>query len=165
MLKCVSRYAENLKLLFEDTIHDEHYWYYHGSYVDEYKPKEGTWSYHEFVSIDKKNNIIGYFRYTIDRESHYAYGLLALSFKKDKSITFANDLKVLLKDIFEKYKYDKLDFGVRTGNPIEKYYDKLCIKYGGRIVGVKKRNGKLPNGQSYDYKMYEILQEEYNKNK
>ena len=47
------------------------------------------------------------------------------------------------------------------GNPIEKSYDKMINKYGGRIVGIYKEDVKLIDGEYYDKKLYEILASEY----
>ena len=69
----------------------------------------------------------------------------------------------MLIDIFEKYNFRKLSFYVVVGNPIEKSYDKMCERYGGRIVGVKRKNTRLIDGKYYDEKLYEILKEDYMK--
>ena len=47
------------------------------------------------------------------------------------------------------------------GNPIEKSYDKMVKKYGGRIIGTYKEDVKLIDGEYYDKKLYEILSSEY----
>ena len=51
------------------------------------------------------------------------------------------------------------------GNPIERTYDKLCQKYGGRIIGIEKEETKLQDNKYYDVKRYEILRSEYVANK
>ena len=66
-----------------------------------------------------------------------------------------------LKDIFEKFHFRKLIFSVVIGNPIEKTYDRMIQKYGGRIVGIQRQQVKLIDGQFYDVKMYEILSDDY----
>lgn len=54
-----------------------------------------------------------------------------------------------------------MNFIVVVGNPIEKSYDKMIKKYGGRIVGTYKEDVKLIDGEYYDKKLYEILASEY----
>jgi hypothetical protein len=56
-------------------------------------------------------------------------------------------------------------FGVIVGNPIEKTYDKLIEKYGGKICGYAKEDIKLFDGKLYDLKNYEIMREDYIKAK
>ena len=43
-----------------------------------------------------------------------------------------------MKDIFERFGFRKLVFSVAVGNPIEKSYDKMMERYGGRVVGIFK---------------------------
>ena len=83
-----------------------------------------------------------------------------INFSNNK-ITFGKDLMKALKDIFEVYKFQKINFSVIIGNPIEKSYDRMIMKYGGRIVGVYKNDVKLIDGLYYDRKIYEILASEY----
>jgi hypothetical protein len=63
--------------------------------------------------------------------------------------------------MFEKYRFNKLNFTVVRGNPIEKTYDKLIKRYNGRIVGIKEQETKLIDGKLYDMKEYEILASHY----
>ncbi len=88
------------------------------------------------------------------------YGLGVINFS-DNKIVFGMDLGQALNDIFEKYKFRKLKFSVFIGNPIEKSYDKMIEKYGGRIVGYYKEETRLIDGEYYDEKLYEITREEY----
>ena len=59
----------------------------------------------------------------------------------------------------------KLNFSVVVGNPIEKSYDKLIKRYGGRIVGTREKETTLVDGNLYDVKMYELFREDYLKSK
>jgi hypothetical protein len=49
------------------------------------------------------------------------------------------------------------------GNPIEETYDRLCAKYGGRILCIQKDETKLEDNKYYDVKLYEIMREDYMK--
>ena len=55
----------------------------------------------------------------------------------------------------------RIEFNVVCGNPIEKSYDRMVKRFGGRIVGTRKRVAKLLDNQIYDDKIYEILREDY----
>lgn len=89
-----------------------------------------------------------------------AWSLGVINFS-DNKIIFGMDLGQTLMDIFEKFKFRKLRFSVIVGNPIEKSYDKMVSKYGGRIVGTYYKEQKLIDGEIYDQKLYEILREDY----
>lgn len=71
------------------------------------------------------------------------------------------DVGQVLRDIFEKFKFNKLTFSVVIGNPIEKSYDKMISKYDGRIVGIYEKETKLIDGEYYDVKLYEITRKSY----
>ncbi|PTY93121.1 hypothetical protein B5V90_03045 [Heyndrickxia sporothermodurans] len=67
----------------------------------------------------------------------------------------------LFKDIFMKFHFRKLKFGVTIGNPAEKFYDKYLDKIGGRVVGIYKEEDILMDGNLYDFKAYEILDKDF----
>lgn len=66
---------------------------------------------------------------------------------------------------FDKFKFRKLTFSVIVGNPIEKSYDKMINKYGGRVVSIYSDETKLIDGEYYDVKLYEITRNNYLKTK
>jgi hypothetical protein len=74
---------------------------------------------------------------------------------------FGKDLLQVIKDIFERFNFHKLSFGMVVGNPIEKTYDRIVEKYGGRITCIEKEETKLDDNKYYDVKRYEILREDY----
>ncbi|TVX86108.1 hypothetical protein FPZ44_23735 [Paenibacillus agilis] len=77
-------------------------------------------------------------------------------------MVFVKDLQKFLSDIFERFGFNKLSYSVVIGNPIEKSYDRMTHKYGGRIVGVNRNEVLLSDGTLNDLKLYEILKEDYN---
>lgn len=87
-------------------------------------------------------------------------GLNIINFTDNKA-TFGMDAGQALRDIFEKFHFRKLVFVVVIGNPIEKTYDRMIARYGGRIIGIQSQQVKLIDGQFYDVKMYEILLDDY----
>jgi len=163
LLDIAQKYEDQLKLLFANITFDERFMFLSGaSYRDVYRVSDSTWGQHEFVSI-YKNEIIGYFKYTINRDSYYANNLQIVNFTCKPNIIFSKDLKQCLTNIFEKYKFRKLSYCCFIGNPIEKSYDKMTIKHGGRIVGIEKEASRLLDGNFYDCKLYEILKKDYKK--
>ncbi|MCI9098071.1 MAG: hypothetical protein HFI95_18260 [Lachnospiraceae bacterium] len=69
----------------------------------------------------------------------------------------------MIKDIFEKHRFRKIDFYVVIGNPVKYQYDRMVEIYGGRAVGFRKEHVMLMDGKLYDQKLYEILREDYMK--
>lgn len=160
MLDNAQKYRDVLRLKVADTIYDLKYMFYHEGWSDEYNPSDNNWNQHEFVSLSPDNEVIGYIKYNISRNDYSVSGISAINFGNDK-ITFGRDLVQVIDEIFTKYHFRKLSFSVYVGNPIEKTYDRLVEKYGGRIVGVKKEHTRLLDGSLYDLKMYEIFQRDY----
>lgn len=161
MLDVAIKYKEQLKYKFYNIWFQEKYKYYNSScYYSDFELDDETWNNHQFVSL-KNNNILGYISYDINRQTNNAYCLGIINFEEKPSITFSVDLRTVLTDIFEKFKFNKLSFYVVVGNPIEKSYDKLVKKYGGRIVGIEKKEVRLIDGNLYDKKLYEISRDSY----
>lgn len=160
MLQPAIKYQEQLQNLYYDIWFNDKYKYYNADvYYNDLQVDKDTWSRHQFVSVHK-NTVIGYISYSICRQNNSITGLEIINFS-DKKAVFGRDVITALKDIFEKYNFRKIKFCVVIGNPIEKTYDKLIKKYGGRIVGVYKNETRLVDGKYYDEKHYEILATEY----
>lgn len=161
MLDNALAHIDELKRLHLKTWHDEKYKFYnYRCYWELPKLEESTINSHDFVSLNSKGEVIGAIGYCILRDTEQVCGLGIINFTDD-NLTFGLDVMQAIKDIFEKYNFRKLNFCVVIGNPIEKTYDRLIAKYGGRIVGIEKQETKLFDNKYYDVKRYEILREEY----
>jgi RimJ/RimL family protein N-acetyltransferase len=164
MLDIALKYTDQLKRLHLDTWHNDKYKYYnYRCYWELPKLSENTVDGHDFVSLNSKGEIIGAIGYCILRDLESVCGLGIINFTDDP--TFGKDVLQSIKDIFEKFNFRKLNFCVVIGNPIEKTYDRLAAKYGGRIVGIEKEETKLADNKYYDVKRYEILRKDYMKAK
>ena len=160
MLDVAIKYKEQLdKLQYELWFSDKYKYWNNSIYYQEFQINSDTWNKHQFVSV-KDGKVIGYIAYSIARETNSVYSLSVINFS-DNKIIFGKDLRQALNDIFDKYKFNKIDFSVVIGNPIEKTYDKMVKKYGGNIIGIKRDEAKLIDGKFYDLKLYEILADEY----
>lgn len=160
MLEPAIKYRDQLEKLQHNIWFNDKYKYWNCDiFYQSMQIDDNTWSKHQFVSV-YNGEVIGYISYNILRAEHNAYSLSIINFSDNKAV-FGVDLNRALKDIFEKYKFRKLNFNVVIGNPIEKSYDKMIKKYGGRIVGTYKEDVKLIDGEYYDKKIYEILASEY----
>lgn len=165
MLRVAQEYADELKERELETWFDEKYKYYYCSRYYALKDLEMDTRYaHHFVSVNKKGEVMGYIGYSIDRQIDSCSYLCLINFTNDK-MTFGIDAHKAIVDIFEKFKFRKLNFTVIVGNPVEKEYDKLVKKYGGRIVGVFRDNVRLIDNKYYDEKFYEITLQDYIINK
>ena len=157
MIAPAQKYQAVLKEKLIDTWYNPRYKYYRANVYANYDDLPvDTWKSHDFVSLDKDNNVLGYISYSIDRTTCSAYNLAILSFVEG-TVTFGKDLIQVINDIFYKYNFYCLTFSVVVGNPIEKTYDKLIAKYGGNIVGTYKSYVRLDDGSLYDLKLYQIL--------
>jgi len=170
MLEYAKKHEDQLKQLYFDIAYDSFYIFGQASvYRGEFKLPEDTWSANHFVSVcDGK--VIGSVGYQIRRSENSVDGLYIIHFGNDTAsnkerFVFGKDILTALKDIFEKFGFNKLGFTVVIGNKIEKTYDRLIKRYNGRIVGIKKQEVRLLDGKLYDLKEYEILSEEYFKGK
>lgn len=161
MIEPAIKYKEELTKLFINTWYNEKYKYYnYRCYWDLPQIKENTIDGHDFVSVNSKGEIVGAIGYCILRDTESVCGLGIINFTDDM-FTFGRDVLQAIKDIFEKFNFRKLSFCVVIGNPIEKTYDRLIAKYGGRIVGIEKEETKLVDNKYYDVKRYEILRRDY----
>lgn len=130
MLEPAIKYRDRLEIAQYDTWFNDKYKYWNAdTYYNSLQIDTDTWNRHQFVSV-KNDIIVGYIEYNISRSNNSVSSLSIMNFTDDK-ITFGADLSRALKDIFEKYKFRKLNFSVIIGNPIEKSYDKMIEKYGG----------------------------------
>jgi hypothetical protein len=164
MLDNAKKYEAELVKLYQDIAFDPFYnFYQYNVYRETFEIPRDTWNGHYFVS-KVGTKIIGYINYGIKRSEHFANSLGIVHFGgKDAKggVVFGRDVMTALKDIFERYGFIKLQFTVVIGNPIEKTYDKLVKRYGGRVIGIYKNEIRLIDGKLYDVKDYEILAEEY----
>jgi hypothetical protein len=156
-------HENQLKQKFTEIMLDEEFMFMFGcSYRDELIIERSTWNKHQFVSVNANGEVIGYFKYNIDRDALNCNGLQVVNFYKDKICKhFINDLDQMIRDVFVKFKFRKLKFAVHIGNPAEKFYDKHLHKIGGRVVGIYLKEDKMMDGNYYDYKMYEVMREDY----
>lgn len=165
MIDIANKYADELKNKFFDTWGKEKYKYWQINGYDKGCPAFPETNYNEahFVILDN-NDIIGYISYTIYRQTKSIGNFEAVNFS-DNKILFGLSLFRVLKNVFEKDGFNKINFNVAVGNPIEKSYDVFIKRYGGRIVGTYKDDIILSDGTLCDYKLYEIMKVDYLKNK
>lgn len=124
---------------------------------------------HDIVSVFKRTDdegnvkypLIGHIFYTVNRNTMACSNFSIINYRQTHHITFTNDVIEVVHDIFTKFNYNKLNFNVVIGNPVERQYDKLIKEMNGRIVGVMDNDVKLFDNKMYDVKFYEITREQY----
>jgi hypothetical protein len=165
MLQPAYPYLDQINLLKSKLIYDERYKYYNfgGIYINHDISLDKTlWDEIHLVSINSAEKIIGDFIAIINRQTYNISSISILNFNSENNLIFANDAGKFFFDLFNKFNFNKVNWKVIIGNESEIIYDNLIKKYGGRIVGIYKKDIKLWDGQFYDMKAYEILKEEFN---
>lgn len=161
MLDIAINHIDELKKAVASTWFQEKYKNYnYDTYYRKLNVENETWNTHQFVSLDNNGNVIGYIDYSVNRQTYNCSNLAIINFSNNK-IIFGMDVGQVLTDMFEKFKFNKVSFSVVVGNPIEKSYDKMVNRYGGRIVGICEKETKLIDGEYYDVKLYEITRDNY----
>jgi hypothetical protein len=166
MLKPAYIFKDKLQEIYNSVIFNNKYKYYNNSNYWNYELKlsNDSWNNIEMVSVDSKDNILGFFQASISRESDKISSIGIINFY-DKNIVFSRDLYNFLVDLFEKYNFRKIEWNVVVGNDAEKLYDRIIAKYGGRVVGVEEKSTKLIDGLYYNVKYYEIFKENFERSR
>lgn len=160
MLKPAILFRDELTRLYQSIWFNEKYKYYnYSSTWGTVLVEDKTNDWHEFVSINDKGEVIGYIHYYVVRSTLNCRSFGIVNFSDDPA--FGLDVLQVIKDIFERFNFHKLDFSVVIGNPAEKSYDHLCKKYGGHILCIEKDETKLDDNQYYDVKRYYIMRDDY----
>lgn len=116
------------------------------------------WAKVKRVSVNVNGDVLGFMKATVLRQDNSATELLFVNFDLTKlSVTFVRDMEAFLQYLLKNFR--KVTFCCVVGNPAERLYDKVLEKYHGRVVGVKKQEALLQDGQFYDLKLYEIVKE------
>ena len=164
MLKYAKPYEDRLRQLFDDIAFDDYYQFEQFmAYRETFKLPDDTYSENDFVSLHG-NDVIGFIGYRIKRPENAVWGLQIVHFggpEAPHKFIFGKDVYTAIDDIFRKYSFSKINFGVIVGNPIEKTYDKLIKQYNGQIVGTRKQDILLIDGKLYDVKEYELFAVDY----
>lgn len=167
MLKPAGLYEDELKLLDMEVCYGNmKYQYYYGdpfySTLNITGDNGGCEGYH-FVSVDEKDNILGYIGYSVDPVSKTAKYWGAKSYKT--SIIFAQDCLKVIDDVFCKFNLNRIEWFCYADNPATRGYDKLVEKYGGTRAGYLHKERMLADGELHDTIIYEIMRENYLKAK
>lgn len=164
MLEHAKLYESQIQEKYIRTIDDPKYMYYHMNDNSEaIEFRDSNWNKLQYASVNSEGNVIGYFSCYITRQARNIYDLSIIKFEENN--IFSIDLMRFFDLLLFERNFNKINFDVVIGNPIEKMYDKFAQRYGGRVVGFKEKETVLRDGRYYDLKMYEIMRDEYCKNR
>lgn len=162
MLKPAQLYKEELKKAFTEIWYDEKYKYYSG-WAGHALPEipDSNYNAHNFVSVNSRNDVIGYISYSVDWATMNADNFGIISF--GNHVEFAKDVYQAICDLFEKYNMNRVSWCAFIENPAVKGYRNFIKKHGGRECGYHRQIAKLQDGKLHDNVEFEILASEFKK--
>ena len=134
-------YEEQIKRKMWEIWYDEKYQYYFGgNWRSDLSLADNNSDYPKraFAVLNNRDELIGYISYSVDNELRIAQWFGAVNFSDDK-LTFGKALRQVIEDCFLKFGMEVVEWCAICGNPIERSYDRMCEKLGGRIVGIRHR--------------------------
>lgn len=123
-----------------------------------------TYDRHDFVSVDKNDNVLGYIGYSVDWTAMSANKFSIISFQKG-NMMFVKDLYQAICDLFEVYHMNRISWLAYADNPAVKGYRNFIKRHGGRECGYQRQTVKLQDGMLHDTVCFEILAEEFESKK
>lgn len=161
MLKAAQMYQNGLYEKFISTWYDMRYMYYSFGTGDfAVQLDDNNINRHNFVSVNKNDEIIGYIQYYLDWTNMSVEGIMIVSFDMGNP-EFIRDVYKVIDDIFTKYNLNRLEFEAIVDNPATKSYKKYITKYGGVQSGYSRQAVRLNDGKLHDVVKFEILRDDY----
>lgn len=163
MLKPAQLYAEKLQ---EENIKSwykpENIFWEGGTGSSQIDIGEDNYNCHQFVSVDKDDNVIGYIVYSIDWQAMNADRFGIISYDKGNLI-FVKDVYTVICNLFEIYHMNRVSWFAFADNPAVRGYRNFIKKHGGRECAFQRQIAKLMDGKLHDSVSFEILAEEWRK--
>lgn len=123
---------------------------------------ENNYDCHQFVSVDKEDNVIGYICYSVDWAAMSCHRFGIISFQKGR-IEFVKDVYTAICNIFKKYHMNRIEWFAFADNPAVRGYRNFIKKHGGRECAYYRQQAKLIDGKLHDSVCFEILAEEFHR--
>lgn len=121
---------------------------------------DNNYDCHQFVSVDKDDNVIGYIAYAVDWAVMSCDQFAIISFKRG-SVEFARDIYIAVCNIFEVYHMNRISWYAYADNPAVRGYRNFIRDHGGRECGYYREAAKLLDGKLHDSVCFEILAKEF----
>jgi hypothetical protein len=116
---------------------------------------------HNFVSVNKEDEILGIIGYEIDWEARKVSSIYIISYSDRPCPLLIRDLLHVVHDIFLKYNLHKIEWRAYADNPVVPRYRKFCERYGGTEVGTLHESVLLMDGKVHDVIIFELMRENY----
>lgn len=161
MLKPAYIKSNELNYKMAETMLDPYYKFYHLSYAEaEIVVEESFWQKVQLVSVNKDDEVCGYFKAVWTRPENTISSISAINFNKNESTLFASDVMEFFRYLLFVLNAKKIEFNSIIGNPATPHYDSIVKNLGGRVIGTKKYE-YLINDDYYDAKLYEIINDRW----
>ena len=162
MLKLAYPYQDKLNKMWQSVVFEDKYQYYnYGAHWDyDIKVDGSSWDRIQMVSVDSDDEVVGYFVATCDRAVNKISTIGAINFG-DLNLMFSKDCYTFISNLFDKFRFRKIEWCIVVGNPAENMYDKFSELYGGKIVGIQRESTIISDGTVCDVKEYELLRQDY----
>ena len=161
MLRPAQLYKDQLEQKNIETWYRSEYIYWNvGTGDSMLNLPDNNYNMHCFVSVDKKDNVIGYISYAVDWYSMSADRFGIISYDKGNLI-FVKDLYKVICNLFEVYHMNRISWRCYADNPAIRGYRNFIKKHGGRECGHYRKISKLQDGKLHDSVEFEILAEEF----
>ena len=160
MLKPAQLYEEELQKKNVEIWYNEKYMYYSTTGMHTIQLEDNNCDKHQFVSVDKNNNVIGYISYNVDWCALNADNFGIMSYEIG-NIEFIKDCYQVVYDLFKKYHMNRIGWFAFSDNPAVKGYKKFINKHGGKQCGYARQVCKLIDGKLHDVIEFEILAKEF----
>lgn len=156
MLKPAFLYKDILEKKFIEYLYTDECFFYNGygtcGEPQKITPRDG---YYQWAIVNNKEQVIGYFAYTIQVETDTVLNFGLYSFDKGNII--------IGKDVFEKMEelikdHRRIEWRMIADNPAKRSYDRFCRKHNGNCVCLHK-SCKDIHGIYHDDYIYEIVKE------
>lgn len=166
MLKPAALYSGKLNSLFVSAAYDDSnkYWVMDYGVTNFYEPRYGNKYTREYVSVDKDDNVIGYFSYALNESISQVEYLNFISFDKG-NLLFVEDVLHEIHKIFTEYNMNSIIFTCIPDNPVYANYIKFNNYCNGKVSGYYKDYCKLMDGKLYDEVVFQIMREDYYESK
>lgn len=157
LLKPAQLYRDELNRKLTECWYKPEYQYYFLDCPREFQVPDTTEWRRDFVCVNDKNEIVGYFAYHHDdaARSLSQFGLIAFTDSKIKNGRFISECIAHIENLVDEG-LRRLDFWAIADNPVNKMYRKLVDRWCGYVVG-RMHECHYFGGKYHDSILYEIL--------
>lgn len=156
MLKPAQNYRSQINDRHVDHWYDPRYKYARSNVCSyEFEFPDDNEHEHCFASV-RGDWVIGFISYSVDWTARSAADLFVENFEIGNPI-FMKDVFTAICDIFEKYRFNRLEWNCIADNPVIKGYRKFVEKCNGREIGTFKNRVMLEDGKLHDVVYFEVF--------